>query len=265
MTFTALLVDGSRTIPWLLAAMVVLALVELAIPRRRASPGSARVRANLGLTAIALVTNLVLNAALVLALAHLHRLGIGLAPILGLSALATIAVAVIGLDLATWVAHVAMHRSAWLWRVHRVHHSDTHIDVTTTIRQHPGESLFRYACIATAAIVLGAGPAAFAVYRTGSVFWALLEHANVRLPARVDRLVSLVLTTPSTHEVHHSRAQPQTDSNYANIFAAFDRLFATFNPPPRDLVVGLDGHDGNATARQLLALPFAGERRERAR
>src|SRR6185295_12935560 len=107
------------------------------------------------------------------------------------------------------------------WRFHAVHHSDPAVDVTTTIRQHPGESVIRYAFMAGCAFVLGVGPAPFAAYRAWSAVHGLLEHANVRVPRGLDSLLSLVVSTPNMHKVHHSRTTSETDSNYGNIFSLF--------------------------------------------
>jgi sterol desaturase/sphingolipid hydroxylase (fatty acid hydroxylase superfamily) len=144
-----------------------------------------------------------------------------------------------------------------------VHHSDPAVDVTTTIRQHPGEGVIRYFFMAAFAVALGATPGAFAVYRLWSVLGGLLEHANVRTPRRLDSLLSLVVTTPNMHKVHHSRRADETDTNYGNIFSLFDRLFATFTSAARGVSIayGLDGYDDRRlqTTAGLLAMPFREE------
>ena len=147
------------------------------------------------------------------------------------------------------------------WRFHRVHHSDPAVDVTTTIRQHPGEGLIRYAFMAAFAIPLGASLGAFAVYRVWSALSGLLEHANIRASARGStHLLSLVFTWPNMHKVHHSRDARYTDTNYGNIVSWWDRLFFTFTPARHgaSIAYGLDGFDDPAaqTTAGLLAMPF---------
>ncbi len=141
-----------------------------------------------------------------------------------------------------------------------MHHADPAVDVTTTIRQHPGEGVIRYVAMAACAIPLGAEPEAFAVYRAWAAINGLLEHANVRAPAGFDRILALVTTWPHMHKVHHSRRASETNTNYGNIFSLWDRLFATYTPSARgtDIVYGLDGFDDPAaqTTAGLLALPF---------
>src|SRR4030095_11144901 len=95
-------------------------------------------------------------------------------------------------------------------RSHGGHHADPAVDVTTTVRQHPGEGVIRYAFMAAFAIAPGASPAAFAVYRAWSALHGLLEHANVRIPSWLDRLLVLFVSTPNMHKIHHSRAPEET-------------------------------------------------------
>jgi sterol desaturase/sphingolipid hydroxylase (fatty acid hydroxylase superfamily) len=244
-----------------LAAMAAVALIEAAVPfRARGRAGRAHLGPNLALTLLALAANAVLNGALALLLAGLEARRLGALHALAPPPLASAALVLLTLDLSSYVAHVAMHRVPALWRFHRVHHTDPFVDVTTAIRQHPGESLLRYGLLAAFAAALGASPEHFALYRAASALQALLEHANVRVPGRLDGLLSLLLVTPHLHKVHHSRARAETDTNYGNLFALFDRLFGTFTPSrrARAVVYGLDGFDDPAlqTATGLLALPF---------
>jgi sterol desaturase/sphingolipid hydroxylase (fatty acid hydroxylase superfamily) len=265
MTFPALLLSSLPTIGLILAAMAVVALVETALPlHARGRWNRVHLRPNLALTFITFATNAIFNAAVLLTLAAPPLHGFGLLHLFAVPAPIAIAVAVLVLDVSFYVLHVAMHGVPILWRFHRVHHSDPAVDVTTTVRQHPGESVVRYAVIAAAAIALGASPGAFAVYRAWSALNGLLEHANIRVPRRLDSFLSLVVVTPNMHKVHHSRTATETETNFGNIFALFDRLFSTFTPSERGLhvVYGLDGVDAPATQTTagLLALPFRGAR-----
>jgi sterol desaturase/sphingolipid hydroxylase (fatty acid hydroxylase superfamily) len=245
----------------ILTAMTALAAAEAALPLRARSRWSrAHLAPNLALTFLTFATNAALGAGLVLLLDGLAARGLGLLNAFPLAAPLHVAVVLLGLDFAFYVAHVAMHRSPALWRFHRVHHSDPAVDVTTTVRQHPGEGLIRYAFTSAFACALGASPAAFAVYRLAVALVGLLEHANVRLPQRLDTALSLVFTWPNTHKIHHARDARLTDTNYGNLVSWWDRLFGTFTPSRRgaDVAYGLDGLDDPAsqTTRGLLALPW---------
>lgn len=255
--------SGLVSIGAIVTAMAVVAAVEAGVPLHpRDRWSGAHLGPNLTLTAVTFATNLLLNVALVMSLIRLQPTGFGLLHTIALPPLATGVLAVFALDFSFYVAHVSMHALPGFWRFHAVHHSDPVLDVTTTIRQHPGESVIRYAFMAVAAIGLGASPGAFAVYRVWSALNGLLEHANIRVPRRLDSLLSHVVTTPNMHKVHHSRRQPWTDTNYGNIFAVFDRLFSTFTPSANGVNVayGLDGYDDAAaqTTAALLLMPFRG-------
>ena len=167
---------------------------------------------------------------------------------------------VLARDFSFYVVHVAMHKFPRLWRYHMVHHNDPAVDVTTTIRQHPGESIIRYIGLAFTAFAIGASPGAFAIYRVWSALNGLFEHANIRVPRWLDSLLSFITTWPYMHKVHHSRIAHETDTNYGNIFSIWDRLFLTFTTSRRgeNISYGLDGYDDRASqsAIGLLALPY---------
>lgn len=245
----------------IVAAMAAVALLELALPlHARGRWHRAHLGPNLALTAMTFATNAVMNGALVVALVGLESSRQGLLRALALPPLLAAVIAVVGLDFAFYVAHVAMHHLPSLWRFHRVHHADPAVDVTTTIRQHPVEGVIRHAFMAALALPLGVSPGAFAVYRLWSALNGLLEHANLRAPLWLDRALSLFTTWPYMHKIHHSRRVHETDTNYGNILSLFDRLFGTFTPSARgrDIAYGLAGLDDPAlqTTAALLAMPF---------
>ena len=249
------------TIGVLLAAMGVLSLIEALIPlHARGSRGRSHLGPNLALTLITFATNLVFNIPLLLGLAWLQAQGLGLFNAVAVPTAVALLGTVVVLDFAWYVTHVSMHKVPALWRFHSVHHSDPAVDVTTTIRQHPGESVIRYAYLAAFAFALGAPPAGFALYRIWSALHGQTEHANVRLPQWLDTAITWVFSSPNMHKVHHSRDPRLTDRNYTNIFSTWDRLFGTFVPARQGVQIayGLDGFDApeRQTTAGLLVLPF---------
>lgn len=246
----------------ILVIMALLAVGELALPmiaRRPALPG--RRTANFGLTLLTLALNWGLtSAAAVLALAfslespgRMARLGVPMA--------AQIVIGIAVLDFAFgYLAHRTMHMTPLLWRVHRVHHSDPFVDVTTTYRTHPIEGIWRFLFVMVPVWVLGVPAAAVLIHRLLSALNGLLEHANIRLWRPLDRVAALLWVTPHMHKVHHSRAAGETDSNYGNILSIYDRILRTFTPTDRAFSVsyGLDDVDPVLTGslRGLLAMPF---------
>lgn len=262
MTPSVPLMPSLATIAAILVAMAVIAGIEVAIPlHSRGRWTRMHLGPNLALTFLAFATNLILNLALVGVVIWLEANGFGLLRWLALPALPAAIIAIALLDFSFYAAHVSWHRIPSLWRFHAVHHSDPTVDVTTTIRQHPIESLLRYAALGAMAVAIGPGPAAFTVYRAASVLNGLLEHANLRAPSWLDAMLSLVTTWPHMHKIHHSRRPEQTNTNYSNLFSVWDRLFGTFTPSRNgtDVAYGLDGFDAPAlqTTTGLLALPFA--------
>jgi sterol desaturase/sphingolipid hydroxylase (fatty acid hydroxylase superfamily) len=234
------------TVGYLVVATAGLALVEAIAPLARPDRSlRTRIAPNLALTLTTLGANLALAMALVPALAWEQTVGAGLLNHVDLPPLVELAVMVLVLDLGIYGAHVAMHAHPLLWRFHRVHHGDPTVDVTTTIRQHPGEAVFRCGMIASCALALGVSPGGFAIYQALSAAAGLLEHANVRLPRQLNEGLALVVTWPDMHKVHHSRDVRLTNTNYGNLVSFWDRLFGTFTPAAlgREVTYGLDDRD----------------------
>lgn len=187
---------------------------------------------------------------------------IGLLYIFDLPLLGQLIIGVLLMDLVgAYFVHWTEHKVKWMWKFHLVHHSDTHVDVTTGLRHHPGETVFRIAFTILAVIIIGAPIWLVMLYQSLSVLFAHLTHANIRMPKRIDRALSYVFVTPYMHKVHHHFQQPLTDTNYGNIFSVWDRIFGTFAEVERteSLVYGVDTHmspEENDKMSNLLRIPF---------
>jgi len=165
------------------------------------------------------------------------------------------------LDLiSAWLAHWVQHKTPVLWRLHLVHHSDTHVDTTTANRHHPGESVVRFAFTTAAVVAVGAPMWMVFLYQSLSVVLSQFNHANIALPPALDRAISWVLVSPDMHKVHHHYVLPHTDSNYGNLFSVWDRVFGTFRTMERGaLTYGIDTHLAPAehtSIGALLTLPL---------
>ena len=165
---------------------------------------------------------------------------------------------VILLDLTEYVRHRLSHAVPVLWRLHRVHHSDLAVDVTTSLRNHPIEILLRPLFLSAAVILSGIVPLAVLLQPLMQLPILVFQHANVRLPLALDRALSWVIVTPGMHLVHHSRGRPEADSNYSTFLTVWDRLFGTFRPTEIPAAIGVDGFDQprSQTMLGLLATPF---------
>lgn len=159
-----------------------------------------------------------------------------------------------------WLIHWIQHKVKWMWKFHLVHHTDTFVDTTTANRHHPGESVFRFVFTLLAVVVAGAPMWIVFAYQSLSVGLSQFNHANIRLPEALDKVLSLLLVTPNMHHIHHHYRQPYTDTNYGNIFSVWDRIFGTFaKVDQEDLVYGVDTHmdpQENNRIGNLLKIPF---------
>lgn len=234
-------------------------------PRRlhRAGSRARRWRANLGLVAIdAAVVRLIFPLAAVGAAALAEARGWGLLNALALPGWLTLAIALIVLDLAIYAQHVAFHKLPLLWRLHRVHHSDVDLDATTGLRFHPIEIVLSMTFKVAIVIALGAPALAVIVFEVGLNALAMFNHANVRLPRRLDRVLRRLIVTPEMHRVHHSIHRDETDSNFGFNLSVWDRLFRTYRAEPRDghetMRIGLDAFRAAAdgSLHRLLTQPF---------
>lgn len=239
----------------LAGAFLLLWFLEGRRPLVHLGPGGRRpVAPNLVLDALTIATNVAITAAL-------RSLWPGGRSWDGAPVALAAAAGVAALDLCGWIAHLLLHKMAWGWRIHRVHHSDRLVDVSTAFRQHPGETLWRGAWRAGPAVALGLPLAVVALYELLSALNALLEHANVAVPERAERVLRTLFVTPHLHKWHHSRDAAETDTNYGNIFSIWDRLFGTFTGRGHlgGIRYGLDGFDA-AEAQSvggLLKMPAA--------
>jgi sterol desaturase/sphingolipid hydroxylase (fatty acid hydroxylase superfamily) len=164
------------------------------------------------------------------------------------------------LDLGEYIYHVIMHRVKRFWMFHLVHHSDTVVDVSTTLREHPGENFIRLSFTL------------LWVFISGTLFWVLLlrqiiqvvttlfAHMNYQLPKKLDTVIGFVFITPNLHHVHHHYKQPYTDCNYGDVLSIWDRLFGTFKRlPQEELIYGVDTYmdkKENARFNVLIKIPF---------
>lgn len=174
----------------------------------------------------------------------------------------SVTLAVVLLDLAIYGQHVVFHKVPFLWRLHRVHHADTEMDVTTGIRFHPVEILVSIAIKLAAIAALGAPPLAVFLFEVILNAGAMFTHANLRLPEKVERGLRLLFVTPGMHRVHHSAERIDTDSNYGFNLSIWDRIFATYRPEPvpgdEAVIIGLEvlREPGEQRLDRLLTQPF---------
>ena len=247
-----------------LALLAVLYTAETLWPIRPwHAPRSRRLLLHLGLAlANTVVLRLTVATPLALLTVYVNRQGLGLAPLLGLSGLPEILATLVALDLADYWWHRVNHRVPFLWRFHQAHHVDTHVDVTTALRFHPGELLLSGLVKATWILIWGPSLWGFAIFELMISAASQYHHSNIDLPDGVESALRLLQVTPRMHASHHSAYSGSLDANFSTIFSLWDRLFGTYIPPtPNHLAVqGLPyGRERDLDPQYLLTLPLQSE------
>jgi sterol desaturase/sphingolipid hydroxylase (fatty acid hydroxylase superfamily) len=237
----------------------VLALMERITPRRAGSlKRGIRWPTNLLLTFFNLVALGIVPVSLLTAAywAQQHGWGLLNRTTLPIGALVVLNLLVRGF--ISFFTHYLMHHVPMFWRVHRVHHLDTELDVTTTVRFHPLEFFVQVLPGLPIVVVAGLTPWVLVLYEIIDVVVTLWTHSNLRVPIWLDRWLHYVVVTPDVHRIHHSARMPETNSNFGAVFPIWDLVFRTFRAIPRDghdeMRIGLDEVRGRDAHRPLWLL-----------
>jgi sterol desaturase/sphingolipid hydroxylase (fatty acid hydroxylase superfamily) len=219
---------------------LALALWEFLNPRRALSIGRARRwPSNLGILLLdAALVRLLIPLAAVASAVIAARQGWGLLNITPWPGWLEGLIGFLALDLAIYAQHVAFHKAPVLWRLHRMHHADLDIDVSTGLRFHPIEIILSMLIKMGIVIVVGVPALAVVAFEVVLNATSMFNHSNAAMPGWLDRIVRLVVVTPDMHRVHHSIKRHETDSNFGFNLPWWDRLFGTYRAEPEA------GHQG---------------------
>ena len=238
---------------------VIMVLIEAFLPKRDLRLGrGTRWPANLAL--------LVISAVLVRLVFPIGGVGLavlaagngwGILPVFGLNGLAAGLIAFLVLDLAVWFQHWASHKVPVLWRIHRVHHADGDVDVTTALRFHPIEILLSFMFKGAVIVALGGPVEAVLIFEIVLNGAAMFNHANIAMPRWMDGALRLLMVTPDMHRVHHSVRSSETDSNYGFNLSVWDRVFRTYTAQPKDGHLGMKIGLGPEWTERAHSLPFS--------
>ena len=210
--------------------------------RRRLAHGAANLA--LGVLNGALVSTFFAGATLLVTeWARTH--GVGLLNLTAWPGAVEWPLAIVLFDCWQYLWHRLNHVVPVLWRFHSVHHSDAEMDATSAVRFHTAEILLSSTARLAILPVLGMTVQQALLYETLVLPVILFHHSNVRVPGALDRALRAVIVTPWMHWVHHSRWQPETDSNFSSLFSWWDRIFRTFRlrEDPHTIELGLDGYE----------------------
>jgi len=173
-----------------------------------------------------------------------------------------IVLAVLLLDLMIYLQHLGFHAVPVLWKIHMVHHADPDYDVTTAVRFHPVEALLSMVLKMAGVAIIGASPTAVLAFEVILNGMAMFNHANVRMPAFVDRILRWVVVTPDMHRIHHSIFLRETNRNFGFNLPWWDYVFGTYLAAPSrghdSMTFGLKKFRSPACLKLLniLKLPF---------
>ncbi|MHB8056423.1 MAG: sterol desaturase family protein [Desulfuromonadaceae bacterium] len=247
-----------------LSLFALLALCETVWPRRPLTvPKPRRWFANLAIIAL---NSLLIRLAFPLApfgLAVIAQAnGWGLFNRLGISGWQELLVSLLLLDLLIYFQHRLFHRTPLFWRLHRMHHTDLDLDVSSGIRFHPLEIALSLLIKTAAVLLLGVAPLSVLLFEILLNATSMFSHTNMRIPLGIDRWLRLFVVTPDMHRVHHSVIPRETDSNFGFNLPWWDRLFGTYRAQPREghdlMTIGLKEFRelDKLGLRDLLLLPF---------
>ncbi|MBE0530924.1 MAG: sterol desaturase family protein [Rhodospirillales bacterium] len=240
-------------VSFFLGVLVLMMALEAAFPRRaRNVSRSRRWPGNLGIV--------VLDSLIVRALVPMAAVGVamiaearewGLFHALDVPLFWAALLTVLVLDLVIYLQHVMFHAVPALWRLHRMHHADLDIDVTTGTRFHPIEILLSMIIKMAVVAALGAPAIGVVIFEVLLNATSMFNHANLKLPRRLDRVLRWLVVTPDMHRVHHSAIRRETDSNFGFNLPWWDRLLGTYRDQPEK------GHDGMTIGLTIFRDPGA--------
>ena len=179
----------------------------------------------------------------------------------GLTLWGEIILGVLLLDfVGAYLPHYIEHRIKPLWMIHLVHHSDPNVDTTTANRHHPLESIIRFLFTLLGVFLIGTSIGIVMLYQALSLVSTQFNHANIRLPKKLDQWISYIIVSPDMHKIHHHYRLPYTDTNFGNIFSIWDRMLGTFSNYEREKIIyGVDvfpDKKKNSQIKSLLKQPF---------
>lgn len=266
--------DGLIRLLAFAAVFLLMAAIELIRPKRRLSVSKPRRwLTNLGIAGVdtlvlRLMAALAVPVAAVAAAFFAKERGLGLLNQVEWPYWVKLVIALLALDLAIWFQHLVSHKVPVFWRLHQVHHADRDIDVTTAVRFHPVEIALSMLWKIAVVIPLGASPFAVFLFEVILNACAMFNHANIALPAWLDRALRLFIVTPDMHRVHHSVLYREHDRNYGFNLSLWDRLFRTYLAQPeaghQRMTIGLPPYQSEAPTRfgWSLWLPFRQQKPE---
>lgn len=244
--------DTGKLIAFVVGLLVFLSAETLWPKRRQTGSRSKRLLFHAALALLNTVTiRFLVYVPSLLWIVYVTEQGWGISRWLGLNGWIEIVASLVALDLFDYFWHRANHRVGFLWRLHKAHHTDTAMDVSTALRFHPGELMVSALVKALWLAVWGPTAIAWFVFEASISLCAQFHHSNIDFPDRLEHWLSAIIVTPRFHASHHAVDRHFGDANYSTVFSVWDRIFGSYSAPA----------DGGATTNTdgALGLPQARE------
>ncbi len=206
------------------------------------------------------VLSISVSAYLLWLVQHVETNKIGILNDFGVAGIWNILITFVLFDFMTYIWHLLNHLVPFLWRFHKVHHTDLDIDVSTASRFHIGELLF--SAVFKGALIYLFGPSlmAFIIFESSIVTAAQFHHSNIRFGSKVEKCICYLFVVPSMHRIHHSIIRKELNSNFAVVFSVWDRIAQTFRDDvvQEKITIGLQQYKNSSelTIPKLLIIPF---------
>jgi len=164
------------------------------------------------------------------------------------------------LDLGIWIQHLLFHHISFLWRLHKIHHSDEEVDFTTGVRFHPLEIIISMIYKLILIAVIGPPVALVIIFEIVLNASSIFNHGNIKISKSFDIALRKLIVTPNMHRIHHSEEEKETNSNYGFNFSVWDKLFGTYNKRSKkrdNIIIGLkELNNKNKSLFFLIFSPF---------
>lgn len=211
----------------------------------------------------ALVGRLIVPAGLAVVAVFAAKQQFGLLNLLDLSPWVSIAAAVVLLDCMIYWQHRGFHWIPILWRLHRVHHADPHLDASTGLRFHPLEIALSLLIKALGILLLGVPVEAILLFEVILNASSVFNHSNIKLPNWLEWPLRKLIVTQAMHRIHHSQEVKETNSNFGFSLSVWDRLFGSYCHQAKagddGLILGLKEYTtetSNTGIGTVLMMPF---------
>lgn len=244
--------------PFIFIVLFVLFVsLEFIIPKRKRSLSKRNTTNVIIFIAGIALLRIIFPLGLAVAAYHFRENQMGLVKLFELPIIVQTIITCIIFDFFIYWQHRFSHTIPFFWRFHRIHHSDTEMDISTGIRFHPGEILMSGVYKIALIFIFTPSVTAYLIYETLLSGFALFNHSNIKVTKRLDKWLRILLATPDFHTPHHSPVKRRTNSNFGNVLSIWDYLFKTYDSE-ENAEFGLDNEssEDSRSLPHLLTGPF---------